>query len=75
LYNESLNIIVPALGTSHASVADTLLNMSIVHAGLGNSKKQRELEQQAHAIYLQTLGANHPSTKDAAPAWQCCLVS
>jgi tetratricopeptide (TPR) repeat protein len=63
---KGLEIFIQCLGHSHASVAMTKENIRIVHEKLGNTAKAKELYHEAHSIFLQQLGPDHPSTENAA---------
>mmetsp|Transcript_42205 Transcript_42205/g.88214 ORF Transcript_42205/g.88214 Transcript_42205/m.88214 type:complete len:83 (-) Transcript_42205:231-479(-) len=49
------------------SVADTKNNIAIVYGNLGNQTKRLQLNREAHSIYLQALGPEHPKTMGIAP--------
>jgi tetratricopeptide (TPR) repeat protein len=62
LYKKSLEIKIKCLGDSHVSVAMTLGNMALVHSALGQKDEAVIKSSQAHKIFLDNLGPNHPST-------------
>jgi len=47
-------------------MADTKQNIGLVYGKLGNNTKQLQLDREAHTIYLQALGPEHPKTKEIA---------
>eukprot|EP00291_Cryptomonas_curvata_P027898 CAMPEP_0172204986 /NCGR_PEP_ID=MMETSP1050-20130122/32320_1 /TAXON_ID=233186 /ORGANISM="Cryptomonas curvata, Strain CCAP979/52" /LENGTH=627 /DNA_ID=CAMNT_0012883725 /DNA_START=2212 /DNA_END=4091 /DNA_ORIENTATION=- len=65
--NTGLPVLISQLGNAHVSVADTKQSIGIVLANLGNSSKSLQLYQEAHSIYMQALGREHPKTKGIAP--------
>ena len=63
---KALDINIKCLGHSHVSVADTMYNMSIIYAKLGDESKRLELTRNAHSIYLAAVGPDHPTTREVA---------
>ena len=51
---------------AYVSVADTKQNIGLVYGKLGKETKQLQLDREAHSIYLQALGPEHPKTKEIA---------
>ena len=49
------------------SVATTKKNIGIVHGKRGYQGLAKQYYQEAYAIYLKSLGADHPETKGLAP--------
>ena len=65
------------LGLEHVLVANTKMNMQLVYGKLGDQTKSMGLYREAHSIYLQSLGQEHPKTRGIAqllepPAPTCC---
>ena len=63
----ALDIKIKSLGGAHVSVADTKQNIGIVHGKRGDQGLATQYFREAYAIYLKSLGANHPTTKGLAP--------
>eukprot|EP00291_Cryptomonas_curvata_P019709 CAMPEP_0172178010 /NCGR_PEP_ID=MMETSP1050-20130122/15779_1 /TAXON_ID=233186 /ORGANISM="Cryptomonas curvata, Strain CCAP979/52" /LENGTH=390 /DNA_ID=CAMNT_0012850643 /DNA_START=163 /DNA_END=1332 /DNA_ORIENTATION=- len=66
-YEEAVQRQVRFFGPSYVSVADTKQNMAIVHGNLGSQTKRLQLDREAHSIYMQALGPEHPKTKGIEP--------
>ena len=49
------------------SVATTKKNMGIVHGERAEQGLAKQYYREAYAIYLKSLGADHPDTKGLAP--------
>jgi hypothetical protein len=58
-----LEIKIKSLGIHHVNVAMTLGNMALVHSALGQKEQALKKSSQAHKIFLDNLGPDHPSTK------------
>eukprot|EP00291_Cryptomonas_curvata_P024290 CAMPEP_0172173864 /NCGR_PEP_ID=MMETSP1050-20130122/13328_1 /TAXON_ID=233186 /ORGANISM="Cryptomonas curvata, Strain CCAP979/52" /LENGTH=125 /DNA_ID=CAMNT_0012845741 /DNA_START=15 /DNA_END=392 /DNA_ORIENTATION=+ len=72
-----LEIELKSLGPSHVSVAMTRENIGYVYQKLGNLAQARSCIEEAHTIFVQSLGPDHPNTKKAArsleqlqPRWE-----
>ena len=66
-YQKTLEVKTKTYGLEHVAVADTKNNMAIVYGNMGNQTKRLQLNREAHAIYMQALGPDHPTTKGIAP--------
>jgi tetratricopeptide (TPR) repeat protein len=55
-------------GERHPDVADSLFNLGAVRYNQGHYPEALDLLLEAEAIYLQTLGADHPTTQ-ALQSW------
>ena len=64
---KALDIQTRCLGTGHVAVANTKNNMAIVYGNLGNQTKRLQLNREAHEIFMQALGPDHPTTKGITP--------
>ncbi len=68
-YNMALSIYIPAVGSSHVSVATTKYNIAPVYRKQGNNIQARTLFQEAAAVFTTVYGpyygANHRHTTAA----------
>ncbi len=67
LYEKALEIF---LGPAHASVAMTKENIGYVYEQLGDLAQARSCIEEAHSIFMQSLGPHHHNTEKAARAPQ-----
>ncbi len=65
-HEKSLEIKINSLGIQHASVVMTKDNMGYVYEQLGNLAKAQSCFKEVHTIFLQSLGPDHPNTRQAA---------
>ena len=66
LYQEALETTIQAVRPSHVSVAKTKKDIGTVYEQRGDEGLARQYYQETYAIYLKSLGADHPNTRGLA---------
>ena len=66
MYQKALDIEIKSLGGAHVSVAMTKENIALVYIQLGQRDKAKILYQEAHEVFLRSLGPTHFNTLKAA---------
>ena len=66
IHEKDLEIKIKTVGLRHESVARTKFNIGLVYLQLGNLSQARLQFENAHTIFVQSLGPDHPNTKWAA---------
>ena len=77
MYEMSLKTKREALGDSegHVSVAMTKENIGYVYEARGNLAHAQSCLEEAHTIFLRSLGPDHPNTQKAARSLELLQIS